>query len=77
MLRETRRCRLRRVFCTAAAALAFALPLGGCSSATGTSSGPLNLFSAANAQDEVLKQRAAADKFPTAQQAGIAPAKSD
>lgn len=77
MLCDTRSLGLMRVFRMGAFALAVALPLCGCSSGVTSARAPLSLFSGASADDEALKKRAEADKFPTAQQAGVVPAKSD
>ena len=52
--------------------IALMLPAWGCSSVPGESHGPLSMFSADAAKDEALRKRVEADKFPTAQQAGIA-----
>ncbi len=64
---------------TGALLIAALLPGAGCSTTTnGTQrpSSPPGMFSAAGGNDEALQKRVEADKFPTAQQAGVASASS-
>jgi hypothetical protein len=66
----------RRLLWAAVLSVTAALPTCGCSSVTGGHRplDPLGIFSGSDTQDEALRKQAEADKFPTAQQAGIAPA---
>jgi hypothetical protein len=47
------------------------LPASGCSSAASGTHPSAGLFSSDSSKDEALRKRVEADKFPTAQQAGV------
>ena len=49
------------------------LPAAGCSSAASGTRQSAGLFSSDSSKDEALRKRVEADKFPTAQQAGVLP----
>ena len=66
-----------RLLWASVAGIALMLPAGGCSSAPNGSHGLLGPFSADAAKDDAIRKRADADKFPTAQQAGIASDSTD
>ena len=65
-----------RLLWTAVLTLAAVLPAAGCSSAAPGARQSAGLFSAESAEDQALRKRAEADKFPTASQAGVASASS-
>ncbi len=65
-----------RLLWTTVMAAATALGAAGCSSAVPGAQQTTGLFSSENPDDQAVRKRAEADKFPTAAQAGVASASS-
>ena len=66
-----------RILLLCVVGIALLLPGAGCSSGPSGLHSLLGPFSADAAKDEAIRKRADADKFPTAQQAGIASSSVD
>jgi len=64
-----------RLLWTAVMTLTAVLPATGCSTVPGTRQ-PAGLLATDSASDQALRKRVEADKFPTANQAGVASASS-